>query len=1629
MANKPTKRKMIVLSCLIAFFIVITAAVIFFATRREIENGNENNGGFINNGDISESPPDGEPTPHDVTLAATALGDLEITPLHTSERGITLDTAFLIKSDKKTLSAEHLKKYLSVPGGEGFTLEEHEDKTFLLRFDNLLENHRIYNIVYHPTGYAPLSFAFQTVDIFRITATSPAGNTFDIPNNAGIEITFSQPLAGDFSDAFAIDPPVRGQFHQRGNTYIFAPDEAFLPGIRYTVTVKRGLVSTTGETMEDEYVFHFSTRWGDWHARGFSLQGNIYETFLPWNDVFIAVSVYDYVSYYINDGGKRDFIVNLYELHTPESFIDFRGVHTGTLVGEFLLEVSEVDITEWWSLFYLFLGQPLPEGYYVAEIRMADTNENFAVNKFIQVSALSVFSLSVSGETLFWVHDAATGLPAGGAKVHVGGETVTTNHEGIAIVPTRQENKAPIIIEYGEYLPFAYTKPTFGLPPLLPSDRFLSYIYTDRPVYRPDDTVHVFGVIKPRTGFGHQPTDVFTLHVGNILEIPITLDAFNSFALRIPVTGLFGYMDVDVRVNGERLMSVWLEFFEYTNHAFVLSGGFDRLVYDIGDYASAEISVTSFAGKPIENAALRRGETVLYSDGNGIASGFVTVAEHYDTFTPHWNPYWNSIWFSVVGNAQMSQSIYFPIITVPRDIMMEHTWAGNVLTLNTNKILIDRLEEHHSVLPFWTQIENDTFRGEAVDVDFTVTVSRSVTTRTVRNQRYDHINRRTVTTYNYDTTISHYRTLHGRTVNGYAEIFDLPQSDDPLIHYDITVEYNDSRGRPTLIRVHPVYWLFHTLFDSTIREFHFTMESTRLGVNETVSVSVTEGRLWNPDWTRNDTAPPNEGTMLAVLVRDGILAVETGNPSGVPITFTEECISNAFLFGAYFDGSRIFPINNFAVLYFDHTQRETEIMLSFDRESYRPGDEVTLYIETAADALVLISVVDESALLGRRHSADFLARLYQSSWPTGWNFAQFASFTQHEFGSGISDGAWGGGNGNGYGGEDFRDIFLDSPVFERVQTDYNGKATLTFPLPHQVTSWRVVAIALTPEGYAGDVYENIIATLDFYVDLLLTPEYIVGDDIVAAAVTYGAGNEPVQFTFSILKDGAEIYTQTLTAVNNRTHMVTADNNRTHTLTVDNNRAEFNAGKRETGDYVMRVTAVSGNRRDAVELPFTVTPGGMIIENRINGHLSGGFDPSVYLMRDLPVRVVLSNANTKPLTDILRGINNPNSHRTDYMAAAAFTEYFLTGNADFARVRAAVHAPWTGGIRELVYEEAEFFYTARFAASLPEFTDRHLLKRYVQDQSTDTGFTTAWRRGAELLMRAAVGEPVLLCIYETLSQLHWGEYFAWLYLVAALVTIGDDAGALETFTKMSISPPYPMSDYDRELSGTLRLFINTTLTPQAALEYINRGYTNQYISDVPERVNFVRRAYFTGGTVSEVEYTLDGQTKTVRLENFERYTLIISREQFLALNLTPVSGDTEYDITFYGYGHENWNEEHNQIEITRTVWLTRNGLYRVQLQITLPYGTRGAFTVYDRIPGNKRYVPLRPPWDQWQHTHFFSVRHMQRQLMELHFFACPRISSRYTLFYYVSPLFGGDMAEGTTYITNHDVKNPLWGKTN
>jgi hypothetical protein len=198
--------------------------------------------------------------------------------------------------------------------------------------------------------------------------------------------------------------------------------------------------------------------------------------------------------------------------------------------------------------------------------------------------------------------------------------------------------------------------------------------------------------------------------------------------------------------------------------------------------------------------------------------------------------------------------------------------------------------------------------------------------------------------------------------------------------------------------------------------------------------------------------------------------------------------------------------------------KRLQVAVKTDREEYRPGEEVQVSLDVkdvagkGTQAEVTVFAVDESVLrLTSYETPDPIAAIFPNrplSVVTGEPLIHLVR--RRSYGEkGEDQGGGGGGEGEGSGiRSNFRTTAIFSPA---VETGADGKAQVKFKLPDNLTTFRVMAVAVT----AGDRFGAGDTSIKVNKPLLALPALPrfarVGDAFEAGVVvhTYGPGTGPV----------------------------------------------------------------------------------------------------------------------------------------------------------------------------------------------------------------------------------------------------------------------------------------------------------------------------------------------------------------------------------------------------------------------------------------------------------------------------------------------------------------------------------------
>jgi uncharacterized protein YfaS (alpha-2-macroglobulin family) len=268
----------------------------------------------------------------------------------------------------------------------------------------------------------------------------------------------------------------------------------------------------------------------------------------------------------------------------------------------------------------------------------------------------------------------------------------------------------------------------------------------------------------------------------------------------------------------------------------------------------------------------------------------------------------------------------------------------------------------------------------------------------------------------------------------------------------------------------------------------------------------------------------------------------------------------------------------YANLQVNTTKKILNMTVTPDREVHRPGEAVTLTIETKNSAGVgvpaeaSIAVVDERiiALLGNIDN-NILGKFW---FPRliGVETAQTLTKLVKKVFFSTEGGAGGKGDNSGPA---VRGNFKDTAYWNAmVVTGADGKARVSFTLPDNLTSWNVMAIATTKNTEVGSAQTKLVTRRDVMVEPLLPRILRHGDTVTIGATVVNATDQAVDANVDIKVEG-------LTISNPGTRKVRLDPQSRRVV-------NWNVTVPVTGNEAkVTVSAKAGNYQDGFELKVPV----------------------------------------------------------------------------------------------------------------------------------------------------------------------------------------------------------------------------------------------------------------------------------------------------------------------------------------------------------------------------------------------------------------------------------------------------------
>ena len=731
-----------------------------------------------------------------------------VTADKTKGRLIETATSFSIVT-KTDMEAVNLQDIISVTPSVNFKVDKIANNNFRLELaEPLPENSMAVIAQNNEDGEAVYKWAFQTDGRFEKKEFYPADGSDYVSPDSGIEITFTAAVNAEGAENyFEIKPAVEGKFQAHRSTLYFIPSEKLETNTRYTVTLKKEFTSADGIALPEDISFSFVTSNG---GRGtYCYTSEMSETFIKGDPAVVEI--------YCSDGlAELDYSVSLYRYENVEAyrkamqgFIDSGETSSRYEYSTEGLEQIYSDVQKplsgksSWGPKFLLLPDDLEEGCYLADISVKAGKDEYRIQRHIQVNPISVYSAYLNGKAQFFINDTVSGNAAEGAEISLstidGAYSAKTDAQGIAMleVPSDKNGTGLLEIKWGGavYCDF-YDYYTGGRQNL--GDLYYSYIYTDRAIYNNDDTINVWGVIRPRKEGLGMPEDLSLTLGYDGMRFPLKMNTDGTFTASLDFRDLSYSWGAWISLNSgdEVLTDTYVQIKDHIKPTYEFETEIPAYVmYPQENPFKVSVQANLFDGTPADGLTFEisgydvksANPDVAVTDENGCTEAEILIKDQ-----PQWEPSYDSVNFNLTGVQNSYTDAYAHTISFYRDIMVEDSYNEETreFELTASKITSEKVELGDTP---WTEEFLDKIRGERTDITADVTITRHWSEKVEKGTYYDFLLKENVTEYKY---INHTEIVLNdtfTTTDG-KYVIEIP---DKTGSYQIDLEWKDSQGRIT----------------------------------------------------------------------------------------------------------------------------------------------------------------------------------------------------------------------------------------------------------------------------------------------------------------------------------------------------------------------------------------------------------------------------------------------------------------------------------------------------------------------------------------------------------------------------------------------------------------------------------------------------------------------------------------------------------------------------------------------------------------------------------------------------------------------------------------------------------------
>lgn len=830
----------------------------------------------------------------------------------------------------------------------------------------------------------------------------------------------------------------------------------------------------------------------------------------------------------------------------------------------------------------------LSPGLYVASVKADEIQEI----GWIMVTSIGMVTKTAGSQILTCTVDLKTGTPIPNADItafmdQAPAASGKTDKDGLLTLSLQAKGGGDVVVVARNGESVAFVTDWFrGMD----NSGKLIYAYTDRPLYKPGQTVHYKGIVRQTTGTGYavpssQPVTIEVRDSRDTLIYRTTNKTdkfgcyFGSFPLNLQTTT--GYYTLNSMPNGqEDREAIYFDVAAYTKPEFSVKVDFNKKRYVKGETIRASISGSYYFGSPLANAEvnyiIRRTPYWFFADDE----------EEFEDYYEDYGGYGEVVEEGTAETDANGEAV----IKFPAD------WEQP-----------DEQDIEDNDQEFSVEVYVRDKSGREANGDASVLVTRGEFNINLEPDRYVVI---PGTPVNVSIQAMYYNKRPVKRQAITVMVGDENWSDGESHFKEFTHKrlITDDSGRASMQFSYGKSGSLHVIANSKDRRGNRIVSSAYIWSYE--MADVYEAQPAFPDLQIvTDKKTYNPGDMAKILIntkRPGATALVTIEGSRiydhrtvrlarrstlVEIPIRSEYKPNFYIGVCYVKNKNF--VNQEARAKVSLRMQSLKVSINPDKSKYKPGEKASYGIKVMdqndkpVTAQLSIGVVDEAIYAISEEKAEPIRDYFYERKPNQVN--TIFSFPQIYLSD--PDKAAASRPRDVLARIKVRKKFLDTAYWSpNVITDSKGEARVDFQMPDNLTTWRTTIRAVTLDTSCGQVMDSVIARQDLMVRLE-TPAFLTqSDEATINAVVHNYTGADQNLSVELEAPGLKISDKLMRKVAVRNG--------------GSERLDWKVSAPKPGSFPVTVRAGSSKAADAMQIVLPVYPHGMRYETTKPGAITG-----------------------------------------------------------------------------------------------------------------------------------------------------------------------------------------------------------------------------------------------------------------------------------------------------------------------------------------------------------------------------------------------------------------------------------------